>query len=613
MSCKPTRTPPPESIDIAALRRRYRDERDSRVRPEATDQYVRTEGGDFAELYETDIHTPDRERSPVTLDLDVAIIGAGWAGVLTSYRLQQAGINNFRAIDHAGGWGGVWYWNRYPGLQCDNDAYCYLPLLEETGVMPTKKFSDGFEIFDYINLLVSRYRLADKGLFHTLTKSLKWIESLQRWEVGTNRGDRIHARFVVMANGLLNMPKLPGVPGIDEFKGKMFHTSRWDYGYTGGNNRAPTLDKLADKSVAIVGTGASAIQAVPFLGKYAKQLYVVQRTPSTVDKRENPPTDTEWAKSLRPGWQRERQRNFHRAALEGLGPNDVDMVCDIWTEISRNLAAQLKSEGWPALDVAEFMRRREIVDYQVMQRLRNRVDELVQDSATADALKPWYRFMCKRPASNEEFYPTFNRPNVKLIDVSRTRGLSRITERGFVANGVEYPVDCIIFGSGFEVTSDLDRRWGIQPFAGRDGISIYDYWRDSYKTLHGVTTRGFPNLFFTGFIQSAFNASTTQIMDGHAIHIAYLIKETLARGAATLEPTESGQNDWVRHVRETTIDMSQFSNECTPSYFNNEGSKNKPRSFLGETYSPGWYAFEQLLANWRDDGRMEGLSFELPK
>lgn len=610
MTCETTTVPAAALVDIPMLREKYRTERDTRIVREATDQYARTEGGDFANLYEADPHAPPIDRAPISEDLDVAILGAGWSGLLSAYHLKKAGVTDFRNIDHAGGWGGVWYWNRYPGLQCDNDAYCYLPLLEETGFVPSKKFADGFEIHDYINLIAERYGLGEKALFQTLVRSLRWDDDIQRWRITTNRGDTIRARFIVMANGLLNIPKLPGIPGIDSFKGKLFHSSRWDYDYTGGNNRAPVLDKLNDKRVAIIGTGATAIQAVPFLGQYAQHLYVVQRTPSTVDKRNNTPTDPDWVSTLQPGWQRERQRNFHRAAMEFFAPGEQDQICDIWTEISRNLAAELDAEGWPDLTPAEFMARREMMDYRVMERLRGRVAELVKDEATAAALKPWYRFLCKRPASNDDFYPTFNRSNVTLVDVSRSRGIERLTEHGFVANGKEYPVDCVIFASGFEVTSDLDRRWGLETFTGRNGLSIYDHWRDGYKTLHGIMTHGFPNLFFTGFIQSAFNASTTEMMNGHARHIAYIVSEVLARSEAIAEPTLLSQDNWVRHVHDTAVDMSQFSRECTPSYFNNEGSTEKPRSYLGDTYGPGWYAFETLLEEWRSEGNLAGLMLQ---
>src|SRR5579859_2413083 len=411
MSCAPTVTP--DKVDIPALREKYLREREKRLRSDGQRQYFRPTGTVVSD-YAADPHQPVRPRAPISEDIDVIVLGAGWGGIMAAYHLTQVGVTNFRNVDTAGDFGGVWYWNRYPGIQCDNESYCYLPLLEEMGFLPSKKFSDGWEIYDYCKSIAAKFGFADKALFHTLINALRWDETIKRWRVGTNRGDEIRARFVIIACGVLNMPKLPDIHGIDEFKGKIFHTARWDYGYTGGSYRHPVLDKLRDKRVAILGTGATAIQAVPYLGKYAKHLYVIQRTPSSVDERPNPQTSPEWAKSLKPGWQKERQANFHRAAIEFLRPGEADLVCDIWTEINRNLAAELQAEGWPSLSMAEFAARRETVDYRVMERLRRRVEEIVKDRDTAEALKPYYRFLCKRPLSNDDYYPTFNRPNVEI-------------------------------------------------------------------------------------------------------------------------------------------------------------------------------------------------------
>jgi cation diffusion facilitator CzcD-associated flavoprotein CzcO len=390
----------------------------------------------------------------------------------------------------------------------------------------------------------------------------------------------------------------------------MFHTARWEYDYTGGTRQNPVLDKLADKRVGIVGTGATAIQAVPYLGKYAKQLYVLQRTPSTVDERDNPPTDPEWVKTLQPGWQKERQANFHRAAMESFLPGEPDLVCDIWTEISRNLAAELEAEGWPQLSFEEFMRRREVVDYRVMERLRGRAASMVKDPATAEALKPYYRFLCKRPLSNDDYYPTFNRPNVKLIDVSASQGVQEMTAKGFKHDGVEYEVDCMIFASGFEVSSDLDRRWGISVVEGRGGKSIYKHWANGPLTVHGIMTHGFPNQFYTGYIQGGLNASTTEQFGKQGYHIAYVISEALKRGAKVVEPTQAAQDAYVKHFFDTEFDSSQFQRECTPSYFTNEGQVKAPWA-LFRGYGPGWGAFQKLLEDWRNKGDMEGLVLEL--
>ncbi|TGD71055.1 NAD(P)/FAD-dependent oxidoreductase [Mangrovimicrobium sediminis] len=617
MKCSPTDVPAIEEIDIPAMQAKYRVERDKRIRSEGQKQYERPVD-DFADEYEGDPHMPVEPREALSEDIDVAVLGAGLSGLMAGVHLRKAGVTNFRNIDHAGDFGGVWYWNRYPGIQCDNDAYCYLPMLEEMGFMPSQKFADGPEIYAYCQSIAERFELYEKALFHTLIKTLRWDASIRRWRITTDRGDDIRARFVVMANGLLNIPKLPGIPGIHEFKGKMFHTARWEYDYTGGSCENPVLDKLADKNVAIVGTGATAIQAIPHLGRHCKHLYVLQRTPSCVDIRRNPPTDPQWQASLKPGWQEERIENFHHAAMEAwLAPGEPDLICDFWTEISRNMQAELEAEGWPELSTEEFIRRREEMDYRVMERLRRRVESLVDDPATAESLKPYYRFLCKRPLSNETYLETFNLPNVTLIDVADTQGVEAMTETGFVHKGEEYDLDCMIFASGFEVTSDLERRWGFEAIEGRDGRSLYEDWAHGYKTLHGMMAHGFPNQFFVGYYQGGLNSTTTEQYGRQGHHIAWIIKHALDSELAVVEPSAEAQAAWIEHMRETAVDISAFQMECTPSYFNNEGEKDvdengneRIRWYLGESYGPGWHAFEKLLADWREDGALEGMLTE---
>lgn len=603
MTCEPTQTP--EDIDIPALREKYRQEREKRLRREGQDQYLRT-AGDFADAYEVDPHTPVTPRAAISEELDVVVVGAGWSGLQAAYHLKKAGVHNFRTVDLAGDFGGCWYWNRYPGIQCDNDAYCYIPLLEETGFIPSKKYADGAEIYAHCKRIATQFGLYEGALFHTLIRSMRWDDAIQRWRITTHRDDDLRPRFVIMAAGPLNRPKLPGVPGLKTFQGRMFHSARWDYSYTGGSPENPVLDKLADKRVAIVGTGASAIQIVPYLGRYAKQLYVVQRTPSSVDARHNTPTDPEWVKTLAPGWHKQRQENFHHAAMQGFSPGEPDLICDFWTELNRNLTNKLAALGWPQLSIEQFMELREVEDYRVMERLRRRVDGIVKDKETAESLKPYYRFLCKRPCSNDDYYETFNRPHVKLLDVSATRGLERMTEWGIVANGIEHEVDCVIFASGFEVSSELSRRWGIETVAGRGGLSIYDHWADGYKTLHGMTTHGFPNFFFIGFSQGGLSANITATFDQQGQHIAYIVNEALARGAKSVECSQHAQDEWLRVIRENALDTTAFQRECTPSYFNNEGEE-KIRWYLGEPYGPGFYAFDDLLRTWREQGDLAGL------
>ncbi|WP_428342888.1 flavin-containing monooxygenase [Mycobacterium sp.] len=603
---QPTDTP--DDVDILALREKYQHEREKRLRSEGSKQYVELED-DFAGYYETDPHSPPLVRDPMAEDIDVAVIGGGFAGLLCAAHLKKAGVNDVRIIELGGDFGGVWYWNRYPGIQCDNESYCYIPLLEELDFMPSKKFADGAEIYQHCRNIGKHFGLYDGAIFSTQVRDLRWDDPGKRWRISTDRGDDIRARFVVMASGPFHRPKLPGIPGIKDFAGHSFHSSRWDYSYTGGDSTGG-LDKLADKTVALVGTGATGIQVTPFVARHAKHLYVFQRTPSTVDVRNNTPTDPEWVKSLQPGWQKERQRNFHSWTFEGMALGQPDLVCDFWTELGRNTAARvLALEDAAALSPEQFMTIREEEDYKLMERLRRRVESIVADDDTAEVLKPYYRFLCKRPCSNDDYLETFNRPNVTLVDVSATKGVQRATEKGLVANDIEYQVDCIIYASGFEITTEMSRRYSIDAIEGRDELTLFDYWADGYQTLHGMTSRGFPNQFFTGFTQVGISANIAANYELQGEHIAYIIGEAMERGATTVEPSQRAQDEWCTAVKETAIDNSAFDSHCTPGYYNNEGGGGGEgiRSHLGQPYGPGFYAFGDLLAQWRNNGDMDGL------
>nr|MCS5567039.1 NAD(P)/FAD-dependent oxidoreductase [Pseudomonadales bacterium] len=439
--------------DPVALRDRYRDEREKRLRADGNDQYVEVID-EFAHFLDDPYPDEAIERESLHDDVDVVVVGGGFGGLQAGARLRDAGIQDIRVIEKGGDFGGTWYWNRYPGAQCDIEAYIYLPLLEELGYVPKEKYAYAREILDYSQAIGRHYDLYDNALFQTEVTEMRWDDVRSRWIVSTNRGDQINARFVAMANGPLNRPKLPGIPGITDFEGHTFHTSRWDYAYTGGGPDGD-LDKLHDKRVAVIGTGATAIQSVPFVGETAEQLYVFQRTPSSVDVRGNAPTDSAWARGLKPGWHRERMENFN-ALVSGV-PQAEDLVDDGWTDlIGKMLQRFREGADGSGRSVGEIM---EIANFDKMNEIRDRVDELVEDPAVAESLKPYYQMFCKRPTFNDEYLPTFNRPNVELVD-TEGQGVDRITKRGLVVKNKEYEVDCIIFATGFEVGTGYARRAG---------------------------------------------------------------------------------------------------------------------------------------------------------
>ena len=585
-------------FDPAQIRDKYRSERDKRLRADGEGQYLEL-AGTLARYADEDPYVePGFTRPSLTDEIEVAILGGGFSGLLAGARLSEAGVADFRIIEAGGDFGGTWYWNRYPGAQCDIESYCYLPLLEELGYMPKEKYSYVEEIFEHSQRIGHKFGLYDKTLFQTRVRGLNWDEAAKRWIIATNQGDAIRARFVVMALGPASRAKLPGIPGIERFAGHSFHTSRWDYTYTGGDTNGG-LTKLADKRVAIIGTGATAIQCVPFLGRYAQHLTVFQRTPSCVDLRGNSPTDPQWAATLQPGWQRARRENFNRI-ISGQ-KFDEDLVNDGWTGIFRNLASGYGQEiapDDPAL-------RAELADMRKMNEIRARVDRDVSNRQAAEALKPWYRQFCKRPTFNDDYLPTFSRPNVTLVDTSASQGVERITENGIVAGGVEYPVDCIIYASGFEISTAFKRRVGFEIY-GRGGLSLFDHYADGFRTLHGHSSRNFPNWFYLGVGQNGLSVNMTSMFDDQARHIAHIIKEVRDRGAVTVEPTAEAEEAWVEIIRKLAITNRAFQEACTPGYYNNEGGE-RSGGLNGQTYTPGINRFNALLAAWREQGDLEGL------
>ncbi|MEX1103418.1 MAG: NAD(P)/FAD-dependent oxidoreductase, partial [Dehalococcoidia bacterium] len=459
------------------------------------------------------------------------------------------------------------------------------------------------EIFEHSQRIGQHYGLYERTYFQTRVRSVDWDEATRRWRISTDRDDDIRARFVIMALGTASRAKLPGIPGIDDFQGHSFHTSRWDYDYTGGNSEGG-MTKLGDKRIAIIGTGATAIQAVPRVAQYAKHLYVFQRTPSSVDLRGNKPTDPEWWTSLQPGWQRQRRDNFG-GILAGQD-FEVDLVDDAWTDIFKHVMRAPKTdEPMTPQQMGELI---ELADFKKMNQIRERVDVTVEDDETAEALKPYYRQFCKRPTFNDEYLPCFNQENVTLVDVSGEKGVERITASGVVANGEEYEVDCIIYATGFEITTQFKRRLGLE-INGRDGQSLFDYWADGFKTLHGFSTRGFPNWFYIGVSQNALSVNMTQMFDEQARHISYIIRETQRRGGTTVEPTEDAQDKWVQVINSFTVLGAAFAESCTPGYYNNEGA---PRTAATGVYLPGINAFNRLLEDWREKGDLAGLEIDRP-
>lgn len=586
-------------FDPDALREKYRQERDKRINPKQNSQWTEVKG-DFTRYVDDPYVKPGFTRAPVAEEVEVVVVGGGFGGLLSAAKLRQAGLDSFRIIEKGGDFGGTWYWNRYPGAQCDIESYIYMPLLEETGYIPTQKYANASEILAHAQRIGETFDLYRAALFQTQIKEMRWDDAAGLWIVRTDRDDLIKARFVISASGPLNRPKLPGIPGIGSFKGHTFHTSRWDYEYTGGNNRGG-MAKLADKRVAIIGTGATAIQCVPYLGRDARQLYVFQRTPSMVDVRGNRPTDPEWVKTLAPGWQQRRTVNFN--TLVAGGDADEDLVHDGWTDIIRNLKTSgVQRSG--DISPQEMARALELADFRKGNQVRARIDSIVRNGRAAEGLKAWFRTFCKRPAFNDEYLPAFNLPNVELVD-TQGRGVDRITENALVFDGVRYEVDCIIFATGFETGTEYTRRAGFEVY-GREGKTLSEHHAAGLKTLHGFYSHGFPNFFILGISQNGFKPNLVDMLGEQSDHILKVLQYMREHQLTRVEPTAEAESQWQDVIREKSRQVRAFLAECTPGYYSGEGNLDK--GLLVDTYGGGSLEFSKLLSEWHADGHMKGLA-----
>ena len=592
-------------FDPEVVRARYIEERDKRIREDGNDQYVKVTA-EFTRYVDDPYVEPGFTREPLTGEVDFTIVGGGFGGLLMGARMRQAGFKKIRIIERGGDVGGTWYWNRYPGAMCDVESYVYLPLLEEIGYIPKHRYAYAPEIFEHSKAIARHFNLYELSCFQTSVTQMAWDEATKLWTIETDRGDRMRSRFVAICNGALSRPKLPAIPGINAFGGHTFHTSRWDYAYTGGN-ASGNLVRLADKNVGVIGTGATALQCVPELGKYAKQLFVFQRIPSSVDVRNNRETPPDFAETLTPGWQQARMDNFN--TLVSGGEQDEDLVADGWTDIYRKLTGlgakeRARSLGRP-LTSAERAELMEITDMEKMEQIRARVESIVEDSHTADALKPWFRQFCKRPGFHDEYLDTFNRPNVTLVD-TKGRGVEQLTEGSAIVDGNEYPLDCLIFATGFETGTSYTQRAGYDVI-GRNGISLTEKWANGLRTLHGLQSHSFPNCFFVGITQTAFTVNIPHTLNEQSKHVAYILREAQRRGAKVVEASADGEQAWVDEMQSKAHLGAKFYAECTPGYYNQEGSGASPHGYFAGGYGGGPLAFFAIIEAWRNAGQLEGM------
>ncbi|KAF2150320.1 monooxygenase [Myriangium duriaei CBS 260.36] len=625
-------------LDPEQIQKRYSEERSKRLKPNGVDQYVDVSLSDkFRHFQDDPFVDPATVKDAQSMFPDdrcqVLVLGAGFGGLMYAVRLIQAGVrpSDLRIVDHAGGFGGTWYYNRYPGLMCDIESYTYLPLLEETGYMPKHRYSYGHEIRDYANLVAKKYGIDNSAVFQTKAEKLEWQESTKEWEVDlvqTRKGQppkklNVRSQFVVTANGVLNWPKIPNLPGVLDFKGDTFHSSRWEYSITGGSQEDPSLTKLRDKRVAIVGTGCTSVQAVPELAKWAKHLYVVQRTPSTVGHRGQRETDPEkFRNEIANGksWQRERMRNFHQHFTIKSPPPKQNLVDDEWTRTTSLVGLSGSPEGpFNPEELPEYMKTLNEIDTPLQEAIRARIGKLVKDPDTAEKLKPWYPTWCKRPAFHDDYLDAFNRDNVTLIS-TEGKDLDRITENSIEFDGQSYPVDVIIWATGFRPPfSFTPAEKGNMKIIGRDGVSMSDDWmQNTPSTLHGIISQKFPNLLMSGPWQAGTSPNYLFGEDQLAQHAAYVWSEAKRRADGkhfSVAPTPDAAKAWGEELLMRSAPTAAILG-CTPGYFNLESqldamatSSPEAQMQMGKTglWGAGIEDFLKTIEAWRAEGSMKGI------
>ncbi|KAL2071193.1 hypothetical protein VTL71DRAFT_12428 [Oculimacula yallundae] len=625
-----------------SLQEKYKQERDARINEKGLAQYLdKTKTAVYIQHDDpwVEAGTPVQQPIPDGGHVKIVIFGAGFGGLCAAGRALIEGsassIDDILIIDRAGGFGGTWWHNRYPGLMCDVESYLYLPLLEETGYMPTRKYASGEEIRKYSDLLAQHFTLHKRAMFQTSGDTLTWDDASSIWKCeviarpkgGAESRVKFTADYVVLASGGFTEPKIPDVPGLKEYKDKMLHTGRWNYGITGGSPGNPVLSGLEGKKVAIIGTGATAIQAVPAIAKYAGDLYVFQRTPSAVDYRENRDTDPEeWKTKIATGkgWQTRRGENMqaHTEGKDNLP--DEDWVSDGFTKMPSISGAWGSSTVLKPEDLQGYLEMMHQLDAVRSDRVRQRVLDVVKDQETAKALQAWYPGWCKRPTYHDDYLEAFNSPNVHLVNTAPL-GVTSLTATGILHNDTEYPIDVIIWSTGYGSPSaeSLAGKAGITVL-GRDGIKMEEkYQKAELLTLHGIIANGFPNMFFPGFSQAGVGVNQTQRLDEQSTQMAYMIREAECRSKTSqngtsnsvaktvIEPTAEGCEDWANQCASKAHLFATMAG-CTPSYFNAEGAMDKMEKLAGSArlamWGQGYLSYARILQEWRRSGQLEGLS-----
>ena len=474
-------------------------------------------------------------------NFDAVVVGAGFAGLYMLHRLRGLGLSA-RVYEAGGGVGGTWYWNRYPGARCDVESMQYsFSFSEELDQEWTwsEKYSPQPEILSYANHIVDRFDLRRDIVFDTRVTAATWDEDAKRWHVETDRGDKVSAKFCIMAVGCLSAPNRPKFPGIEDFKGPVYHTGEWPHqgvDFTG-------------LRVGVIGTGSSAIQSIPIIAERASQLTVFQRTATWSVPAWNEQLTPDYVKAVKADYPALRAKA--RARPTGFYfPFNIKPAL----EASREEREKLYEEAWqrgglPFLGAFGDLLFEKPANDTIADFARSKIRSIVKDPATAELLCPDNVFGCKRLCVDTGYYATYNLPHVKLVDVSKAP-IERITADGIVVGGVEYRLDAIVSATGFAaMTGSFDKI----AISGRNGLTLAEKWRAGPRTYLGLASAGFPNFFMiTGPGSPSVLASMIQAIEQHVDWMADLIAHMRDISARAVEPTLADEDAWVDHVNEVS-------------------------------------------------------------
>ncbi len=535
---------------------------------------------------------------PVEVDaeFDAVVVGAGFAGMYMLHSLRRLGFSA-RIYEAGGGVGGTWYWNRYPGARCDVESmqysYSFSEELDQEWEW-SEKYSPQPDILAYANHVADRFDLRRDIRFETRVTTATFAESAERWIVETDRGDRVRAQFCIMGVGCLSAANRPPFEGLEDFEGAVYHTGEWPHDgvdFTGLH-------------VGVIGTGSSAIQAIPVIAEQATALTVFQRTPNYSVPAWNEKLDPEYVRQAKAEYPalrakaRARPTGFYfpfntQPALEATPEERASQYEECWAR-----------GGLPFLGAyGDLLFEKEANDT-IAEFARDKIRAIVKDPATAELLCPDNVLGCKRLCVDTGYYDTYNQPHVKLVDVS-TKPIERITSQGIVTDGVEYPVDTIVCATGFAAMTGSFDRIGI---TGRDGLTLVEKWRAGPRTYLGLTSAGFPNLFMiTGPGSPSVLASMIQAIEQHVDWIADCMGHMRDVGAATIEPTIADEDDWVAHV--TEVAKVSLRSTCS-SWYVGANLPGRPRVFM--PYIGGFPVYvnkcNEVMANGYDGFVLEGAA-----